>query len=661
MTPAADSSFLTKSYLLMVVAACLTIGTMGLLAPLLIADPGPLGLPLPRESALAAVLAGIGLGAHLQGWRLLHTAAGGTLLLVVGYSFATHGIHFPASIDATHGVHEHLSIEASLLLIAIAICLMIPGGLRLARRPWRWVGTLMLFLGGVSVLWMLLGNSPWLQFQSTAAWVAALFTLLFGGAMLLASHLRQTNLKELGHLAVTAGLVGSLLAALAWYELSLAHNRDLKTLGETQLDQVESVCQQVLTDRVQTLGRLAERWRLIGRLPTAASIREREAQSYLRDMESLQVLAMLDDQQQAVWQSTRGPSGHDLLDRLLSQQDTRDWLSQPRPSPRLLLLAGTPSHGSSTVLVAVPMVNPQRREEQFLALLDFNRLIEKAMRPTTRPLSVHLDFAEGAHIELRSDPAHHDQQVALAQRELTVPFGPNVTATSYLEEGQQPALAAVLPSAVALVGLAITHLVVLLLALGRSRLKQTRRLSGARRELESQQIIQQMILHSDALEHTLVSVCELMEEHDPDSRCSIMLSDATGENLHLAAAPSLNGAYRAAMTMIPITDIGTCGTSAHRREPVFTEDIAQDERWSGFAELATEDGLRSCWSYPLLASNGEVLGTFASYRNTPGMPSQTHRRQIARAADLVSLAIERHRDRIALEENERVGRVNLIK
>ncbi len=653
MTPTTDSPLLTKSYLLMVVAACLTIGTMGLLAPLLITDPGPLGLPLPRETALAALLAGLGLGAHLQGWRGMHTASGAGLLLLVGYSLAVNGIHLPTSVGPTQNDSDHLSIEAALLLVAIASCLMIPGSSRLARRPWRWVGTLMLFLGGISVLWMLLGNSPWLQFHTTAAWVAVLFTLLFGGAMLLASRLRQTDLRELGPLAVTAGLIGSLLAALAWHELSLIHNRDLRAMGEAQLDQVESVCHQVLTDRVQTLGRLAERWQLIGRLPTAASLREREAQSYLRDMESLQVLAMLDDRQQAVWQSNRGPSGRDLLDQLLSQPETRDWLSEPRPSPRLLLLADTPSHGSSTVLVAVPMVNPQRREQQFLALLDFNHVIEKARRPTSRPLAVHLDFADGTHIELRSDPVHHDHQVVLAQREATLPFGPNVTATSYLEEGQEPAIAAVLPSAVALVGLAITYLVVLLLALGRSRLEQTRRLSTARRELESQQIIQQMILHSESLEHTLVSVCELMEEHDPDSRCSIMLSDEAGENLHLAAAPSLNAAYRAAMTMIPITtDFGTSGTSAHRREPVFTEDIAQDERWAGFAELAIDNGLRSCWSYPLIASDGEVLGTFASYRSVPGTPSQAHRRQIARAADLVSLAIERHRDRIALEENE---------
>lgn len=254
---------------------------------------------------------------------------------------------------------------------------MIPGTSRLARRPWRWVGALMLFLGTISVFWMLLGNTPWLQFQSTAAWVAALFTLLFGGAMLLAGRLRDSDLRELGSIAVTAGLLGSLIAALAWYQLSLLHNRDLQAIGEIQLDRVESVSHQALTDRVHTLKRLAERWQLIGSLPTADSIREREAETYLRDMQSLLVVAMLDRQQDVVWHADRGRRGGELLADLLAKPQTRDWLSQRDPSPRLLLLDDPSSHGNSNSLIAVPMVNPQRREKQFLALLDFDSLLHQ--------------------------------------------------------------------------------------------------------------------------------------------------------------------------------------------------------------------------------------------------------------------------------------------
>ncbi|MCL7743390.1 EAL domain-containing protein [Guyparkeria hydrothermalis] len=651
MKATTDTPVLLKSYLLMVVAACVTVGTVGLVAPLLISDPGPLGLPLTRESAVAALLAGLGLGGHLQRWRPLHYAAGMALLLLIGFSAATNGVHFPSSLDPAHIPHEHLSTEAALLLIAIALCLMIPGGSPLAQRPWQWVGGLMLFLGGVSALWMLLGNAPWLRFHSTTAWVAVLFTLLFGGAMWLAGRQSDNRLSDLGAMAVAAAMAGSLFSALAWYQFSLEHNQELQATGEAELDRVEIVGGQVLTNRIETLRRLAMRWQLFSQLPTAEFIREQDAKSYLDDMESLQLLAMLDAKQRPVWRASRGPSGDRLLQQLLDNEDARNWLSTVDAEPRLMLLAATPSTGRSTSVVAVPISIPGGDERQLLALLDLRQLISRSPLGAARPVAVQLSLGKNGAIDLQGREMEGDYKALLAERELALPYGPRLLARSYLQDGTRKEITAILPATVTLIGLAVTHLVVLLLATGRSRLAHARRLLTTRRELESQHLIQQMILHSDSLEHTLRSVCELLEEHDPLSHCSIMLCDEDGRTLNLAAAPSLSATYRAAFASIPINEAG-CGMAAGRKEPIFTDDIATDPRWHGFREVAQANGLRSCWSYPLLTSAGQVLGTFASYREVPEMPTTNHQRRIARAADLVSLAIERHRDRSALEENE---------
>ncbi|MEC9482654.1 MAG: hypothetical protein UMU75_04915, partial [Halomonas sp.] len=260
MKATTETPILLKSYLLMVVAACITAGAVGLIAPLLILEPGPLGLPLSWQSAMAALLAGLGLGGHLQRWRALHYSAGMGLLLLIGLTAAANGIHPSSAIDASHLAHDKLSIEGSLLLAAIAFCLMIPGDLPLGRRPWQWVGGMMLFLGTISGLWMLLGNAPWLRFHSTTAWVTILFTVLFGGAMWLAGRLNGSRLTELGGLAVAAAFVGSLFSAVAWYQFSLDHNRELQALGEAELDRIEILSQQALASRVETLDRLSPRW-----------------------------------------------------------------------------------------------------------------------------------------------------------------------------------------------------------------------------------------------------------------------------------------------------------------------------------------------------------------------------------------------------------------
>ncbi len=57
--------------------------------------------------------------------------------------------------------------------------------------------------------------------------------------------------------------------------------------------------------------------------------------------------------------------------------------------------------------------------------------------------------------------------------------------------------------------------------------------------------------------------------------------------------------------------VGSCGTAAYRREPVLVADIQTDPLWTDFRELAAEHGLRACWSTPIFATGGRLIGTFA--------------------------------------------------
>src|SRR5215472_16187243 len=72
-------------------------------------------------------------------------------------------------------------------------------------------------------------------------------------------------------------------------------------------------------------------------------------------------------------------------------------------------------------------------------------------------------------------------------------------------------------------------------------------------------------------------------------------------------------------------------------------DIAQDPLWADYRALALSHGLRACWSTPVLASDGRVLGTFALYARAPGSPTPQQQNMIAQITDLTSIAIERQR------------------
>src|SRR6202041_519135 len=99
----------------------------------------------------------------------------------------------------------------------------------------------------------------------------------------------------------------------------------------------------------------------------------------------------------------------------------------------------------------------------------------------------------------------------------------------------------------------------------------------------------------------------VIEDHRTGMVCSISLLDEDGLPLRYGVAASLPEAYRAATDGICIgPNVGSCGTAAYLRQPVFVSDIASDPRWVKFRHFAIQNGLRAAWSTPMLSD--KVLG-----------------------------------------------------
>ena len=170
-------------------------------------------------------------------------------------------------------------------------------------------------------------------------------------------------------------------------------------------------------------------------------------------------------------------------------------------------------------------------------------------------------------------------------------------------------------------------------------------LAGEKRLLE-------MIARGDSRGLIFDALCQLVEELASGSLSSILLLDPSTNCLRHGAAPSLPIDYAEAIDGLVIgASVGSCGTAAHRAQPVIVSDIATDPLWADFRDLALAHGLRACWSAPILSSTGKVLGTFATYYREPHSPSSQELNVIERITHLASIAIERKR---AEEERERL-------
>jgi PAS domain S-box-containing protein len=158
---------------------------------------------------------------------------------------------------------------------------------------------------------------------------------------------------------------------------------------------------------------------------------------------------------------------------------------------------------------------------------------------------------------------------------------------------------------------------------------------------------------SDApLQEVLTRICQMVEELLDGVHCSILLLDRDGLYLRHGAAPSLPEAYVHAIDGMAIGQaVGSCGTAAFMRRRVIVSDIARDPLWDDLRDLAIHHGLRACWSTPVIASSGIVLGTFAVYYGEPQQPTPVDLQIIDRATQIACIAIERKRTDESLRQN----------
>lgn len=157
----------------------------------------------------------------------------------------------------------------------------------------------------------------------------------------------------------------------------------------------------------------------------------------------------------------------------------------------------------------------------------------------------------------------------------------------------------------------------------------------------------------NSLHDSLAALVALIETQSPGVLASVLLVGEDGLHLRHGAAPSLPEKYVAAVDGLTIGPCaGSCGTAAYRKQAVFVEDIASDPLWASFKALALPHGLRACWSTPIFDDEGRVLGTFAMYGRTPGLPSPEHLRLTGIATRLASVAIRHDRAESAWRASE---------
>jgi PAS domain S-box-containing protein len=141
----------------------------------------------------------------------------------------------------------------------------------------------------------------------------------------------------------------------------------------------------------------------------------------------------------------------------------------------------------------------------------------------------------------------------------------------------------------------------------------------------------------EALNQLLLSIEILVE----GVLASILLLDEDGERLLSGASLHLPEDFNRSINGSHIgPDAGSCGTAAYLDELIITPDIDHDPLWKDYKHLADKHGLKACWSNPIQAGDGSVLGTFAMYFKEVRQPTAFELNLVKSVTSAAALSIE---------------------
>lgn len=151
------------------------------------------------------------------------------------------------------------------------------------------------------------------------------------------------------------------------------------------------------------------------------------------------------------------------------------------------------------------------------------------------------------------------------------------------------------------------------------------------------------LMSGEALNNVMAFLIESVEKTNENHiRCSILLTDNETQRLRHCAAPNLPDFFSQTIDGIEIgSSIGSCGKAAYNRQPVIVDDVITHPDWNPFIDVAQQANIRACWSFPILSSNADVLGTFSCYTADPREPTNEEQDIIRSTVYLTSLAIEK--------------------
>jgi len=144
-----------------------------------------------------------------------------------------------------------------------------------------------------------------------------------------------------------------------------------------------------------------------------------------------------------------------------------------------------------------------------------------------------------------------------------------------------------------------------------------------------------------SLENILSLLVTNAEMIKSDLKCAVILLDKSKKRIFHVVAPNLPALFREYLEGAEVKhNMGCCARSVCFGRRVIIEDVAKYPFWTKDRVFSKKIGIRACWTEPMVASNGDILGVFAMYFENPRSPKSACMHYLKANADIAAIEVE---------------------
>jgi two-component sensor histidine kinase/PAS domain-containing protein len=147
---------------------------------------------------------------------------------------------------------------------------------------------------------------------------------------------------------------------------------------------------------------------------------------------------------------------------------------------------------------------------------------------------------------------------------------------------------------------------------------------------------------SKQLKDVVSTLLEGIEILVPEMKCYVTQKKKEVMALEWLSAPGIPPSYLNAVNEITIDDKhGSCGLAAATMEPVLINDIRDHACWDSYRDITLLNGFQACYSFPVISSDGKVLGTLGAYYSDVHEMTDYEMSLMIRSVNIVGILMEK--------------------